>query len=120
MQLLYTLECISALSALGERACGNIVQVTGLVGQLVALVTVETQSYSPDGCLPMRLVETEGGARSGSCPSASVRHGEHPVAHTGKTDTADLRCRRSTVRPIRWRTASPSTRRMHRLPLLSC
>ncbi|XP_055707440.1 mucin-4 isoform X3 [Phlebotomus papatasi] len=58
MLLLYTLECIYALSLLGERSCNAIVQVRGVVDTLVSLVTVEAQSYGADGCILMRVVET--------------------------------------------------------------
>lgn len=58
MLLLYTLECIYALSSLGEKTCINIVQIKGVVDTLVSLVTVEAQSYGPDGCILMRVVET--------------------------------------------------------------
>ncbi|GAB0095532.1 AT-rich interactive domain-containing protein 2 [Sergentomyia squamirostris] len=58
MLLLYTLECIYALSLLGERSCNAIIQVRGIVDTLVSLVTVEAQSYGADGCILMRVVET--------------------------------------------------------------
>lgn len=58
MLLLYTLECMYALSSLGEKACISIVQLKGVIDSLVSLVTVEAQSYGPDGCILMRVVET--------------------------------------------------------------
>lgn len=78
MLLLYTLECIFSLTSTGEKACSMIVQINGVVDTLVALVTVEVspldsylgdqksdnftfmqaQSYGPDGCILMRVVET--------------------------------------------------------------
>lgn len=58
MLLLYTLECIYSLSSLGERACNFIIQVKGVIDTLVSLVTVEAQSYGPDACILMRVVET--------------------------------------------------------------
>ncbi|XP_055689207.1 AT-rich interactive domain-containing protein 2 isoform X2 [Lutzomyia longipalpis] len=69
MLLLYTLECIYALSLLGERSCNAIVQVRGVVDTLVSLVTVEAQSYGADGCIMMRVVETVSG--SANIPLAS-------------------------------------------------
>lgn len=41
MLLLYTLECIYALSSLGEKSCLAIVHVSGVIDTLVSLVTVE-------------------------------------------------------------------------------
>lgn len=41
MLLLYTLECIYALSSLGEKSCLVIVQIKGVIDTLVSLVTVE-------------------------------------------------------------------------------
>lgn len=58
MLLLYTLECLFALSSLGEKSCYNIVQIRGVIDTLVSLVSVEAQSYGPDGCILMRVVET--------------------------------------------------------------
>lgn len=46
MLLLYTLECIYALSSLGEKSCLAIVQVSGVIDTLVSLVTVEVSVYS--------------------------------------------------------------------------
>lgn len=58
MLLLYALECLFALSSMGERACFAIAQVNGVIDTLVSLVSVEAQSYGPDGCILMRVVET--------------------------------------------------------------
>lgn len=58
MLLLYTLECLFALSSLGEKSCYHIVQIRGVIDVLVSLVSVEAQSYGPDGCILMRVVET--------------------------------------------------------------
>lgn len=58
MLLLYTLECLFALSSLGEKSCYHIVQIRGVIDTLVSLVSVEAQSYGPDGCILMRVVET--------------------------------------------------------------
>lgn len=41
MLLLYTLECIYALTSLGEKSCLTIVHVSGVIDSLVSLVTVE-------------------------------------------------------------------------------
>lgn len=58
MLLLYTLECVYALTSLGEKTCNAIVHVRGVVDTLVSLVTVEAQSFGADGCILMRVVET--------------------------------------------------------------
>lgn len=41
MLLLYTLECLFALSSLGEKSCFAIVQINGVIDTLVSLVSVE-------------------------------------------------------------------------------
>lgn len=43
MLLLYTLECILALTSLGEKSCSMIMLVSGIVDSLVSLVTVEVR-----------------------------------------------------------------------------
>lgn len=58
MLLVFTLETIYALSSMGTRSCSQIMQVRGIVDQLISLVTVEAQSYGPEGCILMRVVET--------------------------------------------------------------
>ncbi|XP_017865784.1 PREDICTED: AT-rich interactive domain-containing protein 2 isoform X3 [Drosophila arizonae] len=57
MLLIFTLEAIYALSTLGARPCSMLMQVRGLLDQLVALLTVEAQSYGAAGCILMRVVE---------------------------------------------------------------
>lgn len=44
MLLLYTLECIYALTSMGEKSCMAILQVNGLIDQLVSLITVEVST----------------------------------------------------------------------------
>ena len=44
MLLLYTLECIYALTALGEKACLTIVHVNGVIDSLVSLISVEVNT----------------------------------------------------------------------------
>lgn len=85
MLLLYTLECIYALSALGEKTCNAIVHVRGVLDTLVSLVTVEAQSFGADGCILMRVVET--------IPGALIQQpGAPPQLHTMQTaqQQADL------------------------------
>ncbi|CAK1542681.1 unnamed protein product [Leptosia nina] len=61
MVLVCTLECVYALTSLGEAASEAVARVTGLVHTLVSLVTVEAQSYGPRACILMRVVETVSG-----------------------------------------------------------
>lgn len=75
MLLLYTLECLFALSSMGEKACFAIVQINGVIDTLVSLVSVEAQSYGPDGCILMRVVETV------PTPLASQQQGHHSHQH---------------------------------------
>uniref|UniRef100_A0A182R9U1 ARID domain-containing protein n=1 Tax=Anopheles funestus TaxID=62324 RepID=A0A182R9U1_ANOFN len=58
MLLLYTLECIYSLTSMGEKPCNAIMHIRGVIDTLVSLVTVEAQSYGPDACILMRVVET--------------------------------------------------------------
>ncbi|XP_046806650.1 AT-rich interactive domain-containing protein 2 isoform X1 [Lucilia cuprina] len=58
MMLLFTLEAIYALTCLGPKSCHSMMQVKGIVDQLISLITVEGQAYGPDGCILMRVVET--------------------------------------------------------------
>lgn len=67
--LVYTLECLYALTSLGERPCTGIARVRGAIDTLVALVTVEAQSYGPKACILMRVVET---VSTLSVPSSST------------------------------------------------
>ncbi|KPJ02085.1 AT-rich interactive domain-containing protein 2 [Papilio xuthus] len=61
MVLVCTLECVYALTSLGDRASEAVARVPGLVHTLVSLVTVEAQSYGPRACILMRVVETVSG-----------------------------------------------------------
>lgn len=47
-----------ALTSLGERPCTSVARVRGAIDTLVALVTVEAQSYGPKACILMRVIET--------------------------------------------------------------
>ncbi|XP_073954613.1 brahma associated protein 170kD isoform X4 [Choristoneura fumiferana] len=61
MVLVCTLECVYALTSLGDRAGEYVARLPGLVATLVSLVTVEAQSYGPRACILMRVVETVSG-----------------------------------------------------------
>lgn len=81
MLLLYTLECLFALTSMGEKSCFAIVQINGVIDTLVSLVSVEAQSYGPDGCILMRVVET--------VPThlASHHQGYNPHLHNNQQQT---------------------------------
>lgn len=55
MLLLYTLECLFALSSLGEKSCYAIVQINGVIDTLVSLVSVEV-TYCLHICLSLAQV----------------------------------------------------------------
>jgi AT-rich interactive domain-containing protein 2 len=46
MLLIYTLECILAVTEMGETACNEIVRVNGSVSSFISLVTVEVSDFS--------------------------------------------------------------------------
>lgn len=73
--LVYTLECLYALTSLGERPCTSIARVRGAIDTLVALVTVEAQSYGPKACILMRVVETV----------SSVPNAQHQPPQSGQS-----------------------------------
>uniref|UniRef100_A0ABD2WG46 ARID domain-containing protein n=1 Tax=Trichogramma kaykai TaxID=54128 RepID=A0ABD2WG46_9HYME len=66
--LVYTLECLYALTSLGERPCTSVSRVRGAIDTLVALVTVEAQSYGPKACILMKVVETVSSVPASSQP----------------------------------------------------
>ena len=55
MLLIYTLECLYALSSMGADSCNNIIRAKGCVQTLVSLLTVEAQSYGPEACIGMKV-----------------------------------------------------------------
>uniref|UniRef100_A0A023F105 Putative transcriptional regulator n=1 Tax=Triatoma infestans TaxID=30076 RepID=A0A023F105_TRIIF len=83
MLLICTLECLNAISSLGEKACNSIVRVRGAVDVLVSLITVEAQSYGPKACIQMRVVETVIG-NSGHT-TISTTTSSHPTQNTPVT-----------------------------------
>ncbi|GBP71851.1 hypothetical protein EVAR_58907_1 [Eumeta japonica] len=78
MVLVCTLECVYALTSLGERACEHVARVSGLVHTLVSLVTVEAQSYGPRACILMRVVETVSGPGAMQVAAAEREERAHP------------------------------------------
>ena len=71
--LISTLECMYALSSLGESTCNSIVRTHGALEALVSLVTVEAQSYGPKACILMRVVETVPGSTMSAISSGDLR-----------------------------------------------
>lgn len=57
MLLIYTLECLYSLTALGEKSCVCISNIKGVLDTLISLITVEGKSYGPKACINMKLVE---------------------------------------------------------------
>ncbi|XP_035738109.1 AT-rich interactive domain-containing protein 2-like isoform X3 [Vespa mandarinia] len=83
--LVYTLECLYALTSLGERPCTSVARVRGAIDTLVALVTVEAQSYGPKACILMRVVETVS-----TIPTPSNTSQNTPVAAAATTPVASV------------------------------
>ncbi|KAJ6624823.1 AT-rich interactive domain-containing protein 2 [Pseudolycoriella hygida] len=103
MLLMYTLECIYALSSLGEKSCQAIAHVNGVIDTLVSLVTVEAQSYGPDGCILMRVVETV--PSNMPAPSPNVA----PSSSTNATSNPPTQSTSSTQQDIKEPVATLTT-----------
>ncbi|XP_033217810.1 AT-rich interactive domain-containing protein 2 isoform X2 [Belonocnema kinseyi] len=80
--LVYTLECLYALTSLGERPCTSVARVRGAIDTLVALVTVEAQSYGPKACILMRVVETVSTISTPAPPASGQSTAPTPPAAT--------------------------------------
>ncbi|XP_014218963.1 AT-rich interactive domain-containing protein 2 isoform X2 [Copidosoma floridanum] len=78
--LVYTLECLYALTSLGEKPCTSVARVRGAIDTLVALVTVEAQSYGPKACILMRVVETVS-----SVPNSQQQPQQSPSPQSGQS-----------------------------------
>ncbi|XP_068209040.1 AT-rich interactive domain-containing protein 2 isoform X3 [Palaemon carinicauda] len=72
MLLIYTLECLYSLSSLGTPACNAIVRAKGSIHTLISLLTVEAQSYGPEACIGMKVVETVTGVVSEPEPNTTA------------------------------------------------
>ncbi|EDS35242.1 Brahma associated protein 170kD [Culex quinquefasciatus] len=99
MLLLYTLECIYSLTSMGEKPCNSIMHVTGIIDTLVSLVTVEAQSYGPDACILMRVVETIPGNLAGTYPGNHY-HSTGPVPPPQAPSMAQLTVQNKEQPPI--------------------
>ncbi|KAL0829739.1 hypothetical protein ABMA28_003233 [Loxostege sticticalis] len=82
MVLVCTLECVYALTSLGDRASEAVARVPGLVHTLVSLVTVEAQSYGPRACILMRVVETVSGPSALAAVAEREAGERQAAAHT--------------------------------------
>uniref|UniRef100_A0A2A4JSN0 ARID domain-containing protein n=1 Tax=Heliothis virescens TaxID=7102 RepID=A0A2A4JSN0_HELVI len=94
MVLVCTLECVYALTSLGDRASEAVARVPGLIHTLVSLVTVEAQSYGPRACILMRVVETVSG------PSALAAQAEREAhERLGQQQAAQVATKPATEAP---------------------
>ncbi|XP_047027588.1 AT-rich interactive domain-containing protein 2 isoform X4 [Helicoverpa zea] len=94
MVLVCTLECVYALTSLGDRASEAVARVPGLIHTLVSLVTVEAQSYGPRACILMRVVETVSG------PSALAAQAEREAhERLGQQQAAQVAIKPATEAP---------------------
>ncbi|KAJ2945206.1 hypothetical protein O0L34_g9275 [Tuta absoluta] len=82
MVLVCTLECVYALTSLGDRASEAVARVPGLVHTLVSLLTVEAQSYGPRACILMRVVETVSGPSAIAAAAAEREQREQQQQNT--------------------------------------
>ncbi|XP_059352626.1 AT-rich interactive domain-containing protein 2-like isoform X2 [Daphnia carinata] len=87
--LIYTLECVYALSSLGQSTCNAFLHCQGALDVLISLLTVEAQSYGSKARILMNVVET-------------VAEGETVAAH------AQLNPIQCVVRPTHSNSPAPS------------
>nr|XP_037871282.1 AT-rich interactive domain-containing protein 2 isoform X7 [Bombyx mori] len=101
MVLVMALECVYALTGLGDRVCEHVARVPGLLHTLVSLVTVEAQSYGPRACILMRVVETVSG------PSALAAVAERDAQE--RQQTQQPQPTPTTPKPVQQPEPAPST-----------
>ncbi|XP_057341510.1 AT-rich interactive domain-containing protein 2 isoform X2 [Microplitis mediator] len=116
--LVYTLECLYALTSLGERPCTSLARVRGAIDTLVALVTVEAQSYGPKACILMRVVETVSTLASSSASQSqsttstattTAVQATQPVTTPAVTTTVATPIPAPVVSPATSRPTTPAT-----------
>ncbi|KAK6626139.1 hypothetical protein RUM43_006444 [Polyplax serrata] len=106
MILLYTLECLYSMSSMGEKACTYICRSKGAIEMLLALITVEAQSYGPKACILMRVIETVSGTAASSMPTVQPPSAPSPGVQTQLTTAmAQQPCPPQTIVSI----ATPTT-----------
>lgn len=111
--LVYTLECLYALTSLGERPCTSVARVRGAIDTLVALVTVEAQSYGPKACILMRVVETVStvAAQQNTAGQGAVTSAPATPAATTTTAASTASSSPATVTATPTGPASPASSR---------
>ncbi|KAJ0172707.1 hypothetical protein K1T71_011846 [Dendrolimus kikuchii] len=107
MVLVCTLECVYALTSLGDRASEAVARVPGLVHTLVSLVTVEAQSYGPRACILMRVVETVSGPSAIAAVTAEREAQERQTAQ--QTPTQVQTQVKAVPEPVQVSSAAPTT-----------
>lgn len=106
MLLVSSLECVYALTGLGERAAETVAKVPGAINTLVSLVTVEAQSYGPRACILMRVVETVCGpsvpqqAEEQPQPAATTQAQTQPQVTPTKTEARPQSTTNATSSPL--------------------
>lgn len=80
--LLTTLECMLALTALGEPVCCICSRYPGFVSILVSLLSVEAQSYGPGACIMMKVIQNSSRVVSSVASAASVPARVSPAPST--------------------------------------
>lgn len=59
MLVMYTLECMYALTTMGEKTCNGFVHIRGIIDSLVSLVTLEAKTFGQEGCILMCVVDKQ-------------------------------------------------------------
>lgn len=59
MLVMYTLECMYALTNMGEKTCNGFVHMRGIMDSLVSLVTLEAKTFGHEGCILMCVVDNQ-------------------------------------------------------------
>lgn len=91
MLLIYTLDCLYRLSALGKRACSSIAGIHRMIDILVNLLTLESQSYGQNACVRMKVIETCSlGTVQPASSGSKTLVGGHYTNHSGRTSTIQL------------------------------
>lgn len=77
MLVMYTLECMYALTNMGEKTCTGFVHVRGIMDSLVSLVTLEAKTFGQEGCILMCVVDKQ---QQGAVPASKTGAEELQVA----------------------------------------
>ena len=90
MLVMYTLECMYALTNMGEKTCNGFVHVRGIMDSLVSLVTLEAKTFGQEGCILMCVVDKQ----LGTVPTTTVK----PVVAPNVTIPANPQITNSPVK----------------------